>query len=91
MNLEWMGYAAAVCTASSFIPQAIHTLKTKDTRAISLSMYIIFNLGIMFWLGYGLYLDDLAIILANAVTGMFSLTVLIAKLKNDVWNKRSAE
>lgn len=89
MNLEWMGYAAAVCTASSFIPQAIHSIKTGDTRAISLSMYLIFNMGILFWLGYGLYLGDMAIILANAVTGMFSLTVLYHKLKNDVWKRRS--
>lgn len=89
MNLEWMGYAAAVCTASSFIPQAIHSIKTGDTRAISLSMYLIFNMGILFWLGYGLYLEDMAIILANAVTGMFSLTVLYHKLKNDVWKRRS--
>ena len=84
MSLEWMGYAAAFCTASSFIPQAIHTIKTGDTRAISLGMYIIFNLGIMFWFGYGLVLNDTAIILANAATGVFSLTVLYHKVRNDV-------
>lgn len=87
MNLEWMGYAAAVCTASSFIPQAIHTVKTRNTQAISLGMYIIFNLGILFWLGYGIVIQDTAIIIANAATGIFSLTVLYHKVKNDVFGR----
>ncbi|MBS1754841.1 MAG: PQ-loop repeat-containing protein, partial [Bacteroidetes bacterium] len=30
------GLAAAVCTTTSFVPQAIKTIRTKDTSGISL-------------------------------------------------------
>ena len=36
---ELLGYAAASLTTLSFIPQAMRTLSSGDTRGISLSMY----------------------------------------------------
>ena len=39
MTLEWFGYAAAALTSGSFIPQAIMTIRTRDTRGISRGMW----------------------------------------------------
>ena len=44
-----LGYAAASLTSLSFIPQAIKTLRSGDTSAISLRMYALFSSGVALW------------------------------------------
>ena len=77
-----LGYLAAICTTSAFLPQAIKTIKTKETKAISLPMYIILNIGIILWLYYGIFLNAWPIILANAVTLSLTIIILIMKIKH---------
>jgi MtN3 and saliva related transmembrane protein len=63
-----LGYVAASLTTLSFIPQAIKTLRTGDTRGISLRMYALFTAGIALWGIYGLLTGDGPLIAANAIT-----------------------
>jgi len=81
MNPEWLGFAAAVLTTGSFIPQAVMTIRSRDTRGISRGMYIIFVIGVALWLAYGIYLDSLPMILANVVTLCLAGTILALKLR----------
>ncbi len=81
-NMEWAGYLAAVMTTLAFVPQAIKTIRTKDTRSISLGMYVVFTAGIAMWLVYGIALDSMPMILANVVTFLLSATILGLKLKH---------
>ncbi len=76
-----IGYMAAFCTTVSFLPQAIKTIKTKDTSGISLTMYSIFALGTLFWLIYGTLNHDFPVATANAITFVFALIILIYKIK----------
>ena len=78
---DTIGYAAAFLTTASFIPQAMHTFKTKDVRGISLGMYTAFVVGITLWLIYGLLLDAWPMILANAITLTLAVAILAMKLK----------
>lgn len=78
---ELIGYAAAALTTASFVPQAVHTFKTKDVRGISLTMYSTFVVGIALWLVYGLLLDAWPIVIANAVTLTLAIAILAMKLK----------
>ncbi|MEZ5571037.1 MAG: SemiSWEET transporter [Halioglobus sp.] len=80
--LKDIGFLAAILTTFSFLPQAVLTLRTRKTDEISMAMYLMLNLGIVCWLVYGLVQDDLAIILANAVTLFFSLPILLVKISN---------
>jgi len=80
--LNNIGFLAAVLTTFSFLPQAVLTLRTRKTDEISLTMYLMLNLGIVCWLVYGLVQDDLALILANSVTLLFSLPILLVKTSN---------
>jgi MtN3 and saliva related transmembrane protein len=80
--LDNIGFVAAVLTTFSFLPQALLTLRTRKTDEISLAMYLMLNLGIMCWLVYGVVRDDLALILANSVTLLFSLPILLVKGSN---------
>jgi len=77
-----IGYIAAILTTISFLPQAIKTIKTKDTSSISLTMYILFTIGVTCWFIYGIYIRDWAVSLANLVTGIFSIIILTYKIKN---------
>ncbi len=79
---EMIGYLAATLTTASFLPQAILTIKTKDTESLSLGMYSMFTLGVFCWLIYGFYLADKAIIFANAITLVLAASILFFKIYN---------
>lgn len=81
MTGEWMGYVAAFLTTVAFVPQALHTLRTKDTRSISLGMYVVFTAGIGFWFAYGLVLGSWPMIIANLVTFALAAAILGMKLR----------
>ncbi len=76
------GYCAAFLTTASFLPQAILTLKTRNTDSLSLSMYAFFSLGVFLWLIYGIQKNDYAIIVANSITCLLSSIILSIKIYN---------
>lgn len=78
---ELIGYAAAILTTLSFVPQAVLTLRTRDVSGISLGMYSCFTLGIALWLAYGLSLGQWPLIIANAITLALASTILLTKLR----------
>lgn len=82
--MDWIqiaGYTAAAATTISFLPQALHTIKTKETKGISLGMYILYVFGIIMWLTYGIGLNSIPMIAANSITLVLTVTILIYKLK----------
>jgi MtN3 and saliva related transmembrane protein len=81
MNTEWFGYTAAILTTSSFVPQALMTIRTRNTSGISLAMYVIFTVGVALWLVYGVYLVSWPMMLANSITLLLSVTILFLKLR----------
>ena len=82
MSLEWIGYLAATLTTAAFVPQAIKTIRTRDTTGISLGMYVVFTLGIACWFGYGVFLQSWPMIIANVITFLLSATILAMKLRH---------
>ncbi len=77
MNLITIaGLIAAICTTASFIPQAVKTIRTKDTSGISLSMYALFTFGTLMWLVYGLFTANIPVSLANSITLVFASIIL---------------
>ena len=68
MDVDSIGYVAAALTTLSFFPQAIKTLRTDDTRSISLSMYSLFTSGVAIWTAFGLLSGNGPVILANGFT-----------------------
>ncbi len=76
---DWVGYLGGTMTTLAFLPQVVKTLRTRDTRSISLGMYILFTTGVFLWLLYGLRLHALPMILANGLTLLMSFVLLVAK------------
>lgn len=81
MTGEWIGYVAAFLTTVSFIPQAVKTIRTRDTRGISVGMYAVFTVGVACWFGYGLVLGSWPMIVSNVITLALSGTILALKLR----------
>ena len=76
-----LGFIAGTLTTIAFFPQVIKTWKTRETRDISLIMFLILCTGILLWLAYGLLKKDLPLILANGITFTLAFIILIFKLK----------
>jgi MtN3 and saliva related transmembrane protein len=79
--IDIIGLLAAFSTTISFLPQAIKTIRTKDTSGISLSMYAVFTTGTLLWLIYGIMLPSFPVALANGVTFILASIILVYKLK----------
>ncbi len=78
---DLIGGLAAILTTAAFVPQTLHTFRSRDVSGISLGMYSMFVTGVALWLAYGLLKGDWPVILANAVTLALASTVLLMKLR----------
>ncbi len=86
LHIDIIGVIAGTCTTVSFVPQLVKILRTKKVRDISLYMYIILTTGIFLWLVYGICLKRVPIILANGISFLVCLFIIIAKI---VYGKES--
>ncbi len=79
--IDFIGALAAILTTASFMPQALHTFRTKDVSGISLGMYSVFTAGVALWLVYGLLLKAWPIVIANCITLALASAILTMKLR----------
>ena len=80
-TIEILGLIAADLTTSAFIPQVYKAWKYKSTKDISMTMYLVFLVGIILWLFYGIAIESLSVAVANGVTIVLALAIIIAKMK----------
>ena len=80
--IDLLGYVAAVLTTVAFLPQVIKAFRTKSTRDMSLTMWMLLFIGIACWLVYGILLGARPIIAANGVTLVLAGTILVLKISN---------
>jgi MtN3 and saliva related transmembrane protein len=81
MSIEWLGLVAGALTTFGLLPQLIRIFKLKSAHEISLLWSLLLLVGISCWLGYGIYLRLIPLILWNAVSAVFALALIYAKLK----------
>jgi MtN3 and saliva related transmembrane protein len=86
--MDNIGYLAAFLTTVAFLPQAIKTIRTRDTSGLSLAMYACLTVGIVMWLLHGIHLGDYALIGANSVTLFLALPILVIVASNTLAEKR---
>ena len=73
---ELLGYIAGICTAIVFLPQSIQTVKTKNVQGLALSSYVIYNIGMLSWILYGVYLKSVQMIIFNSISLVFASIIL---------------
>lgn len=79
--VEMVGVAAGVCTTGAYLPQALRTLKLRETKDISTSMYIMMTMGVGLWVVYGILLGSPSVIVANAISFILVVSILMMKLR----------
>jgi MtN3 and saliva related transmembrane protein len=79
--VEYIGSLAAACTTLCWLPQALKIIREKQTQGISLITQALFTVGLALWLIYGLLLMNWPLIISNAVTLVFSVVILILKVR----------
>jgi MtN3 and saliva related transmembrane protein len=72
---------AAVLTTAAFVPQALHIIRRRETAAVSLVMYSMFATGVFFWGIFGVMIDNWAIVLANVITFVLAMMIVVLKLR----------
>ena len=80
LNIEFFGYFAAILTTLAFLPQLIKTLKTKKAEDVSLITLIMFLTGVLSWIIYGYKISSTPILIANIITFILNLLILIFKI-----------
>ena len=80
MNVDIFGYFAAILTTSAFLPQLIKTLKSKKADDVSLTTLIMFIIGVISWIIYGLKISSTPILIANLITLILNFLILISKI-----------
>ena len=80
MNVDIFGYFAATLTTTAFLPQLIKTLKTKKADDVSLTTLVMFIIGVLSWIIYGYKISSTPILIANLITLILNLLILISKV-----------
>ena len=79
-NIEFFGYFAAILTTLAFLPQLIKTLKTRKAEDVSLITLVMFLTGVFSWIIYGYKISSTPILIANIITFILNLLILIFKI-----------
>lgn len=76
-----VGFGAGTLCTLAYLPQALHSFRTKSVRDISLIMLVSLNVGLVLWVAYGFLIRSLPIILPNAITFFLAFPLLIMKMR----------
>lgn len=76
-----VGFGAGTLCTLAYLPQALHSFRTRSVRDISLLMLVSLNVGLVLWVAYGFLIHSMPIILPNAVTFFLAFPLLIMKLR----------
>ena len=80
--IDLLGGIAGILTTASFVPQVVKTLRSGQTRDISLVMWLAFCAGVALWTVYGFLLDAWPIVAANIPTLILAGIILTVKIRN---------
>ena len=80
MTPDAFGFIAAVLTTIAFLPQLIKTWRTKKADDVSIVMLLMFITGLLFWIIYAIETNALPVLIANIITFILNVTILILKL-----------
>lgn len=80
--MQSVGYAAMVLTIATFLPQAFKVIKTRKTRDLALSTYILLVIVSALWTVYGVSIHSFQIVTTNSVVGFIAFFICFLKLKH---------
>lgn len=80
MIITVLGYLAAAASMASFAPQAWKVIRSRETKDISVGMYLLTVAAFALWLGYGALQQQWPLVLSNGVCLLLSAFILLMTL-----------
>ena len=74
-----IGLVASIFTVSSLFPQIVKARRSKSTTDISLGWVSLLSVGALLWFVYGILDNSIPIILANSISFIQTLILIILK------------
>lgn len=81
MSADLLGIIAGTLTTVSFVPQVWRIWRRKSATDVSLGTFFLFAAGVVAWLGYGILIRAIPVIVANAITLVLALCVIVLKIR----------
>jgi MtN3 and saliva related transmembrane protein len=81
LQIEILGLVAGMFVALGLVPQIVRVWRLKSAQEISLSFNLLFLIGTMLWLAYGLFLGLISVIVWNGANSALLMLLLTVKLK----------
>ncbi|HEY5974326.1 MAG TPA: SemiSWEET transporter [Geobacteraceae bacterium] len=91
MEATWLGMVAGALTSVAVVPQVVRTWRTKHARDLSIWQPLLLTIGMALWLGYGLAIHDLPLILANIFSLCCYLLLIFLKIFYDRADKARSD
>jgi MtN3 and saliva related transmembrane protein len=88
LYINIIGYLASICMILGYLPQAIETIRTRDTEGIALPTFCMMGLGGIFFIVQGALLDNIPLVVTNVITSACSITIFLIKIHNDHKKKK---
>ncbi len=79
--MDIIGYCAGLLTLIGYLPQTIKTIRTRETKALSLPTFLIIGTSAVLWTIYGLGMQKPAIWVTNGVVLVCSAIITVIKLR----------
>lgn len=81
---KWLTAIMGVLMSLGYYPQAYKIFKNKSSKNISILTYLVFGIGTIVWLLYGIYTRDLVVAIGFVfgVIGSWSVIFLSLKYKD---------
>ena len=81
--LTIVGYLAAICMVCGYLPQAVYTIRTRDTDGIALPTILLMGFGGFFFILQGILTGNVPLVITNAITTVCCVVITVIKLRND--------
>ncbi|MDX2083508.1 MAG: SemiSWEET family transporter [Rickettsiales bacterium] len=89
-NADIIATIAAFFTMIGYVPQALKTIKTRDTKSLSFWMYFLSMIGVIFWLAFGIMIGNVPIIFKNVTLIILGGIILWIKTTNIFKNEEES-
>ena len=77
-----IGYLASICMICGYLPQAIATIRTRQTDGIAMPTFLALGAGSVLFVVQGLLLDNMPLVITNVITTVCSVIIFAIKIHN---------
>ena len=82
------GWVASIGLILGYLPQAIQTIRTRNTDGISLPGFIMMAVGCLEFVIQGFLTGNIYLLLTNLITFLCSVIIFSIKMHNDYFKKK---